>query len=575
MATDCAWDPAYECLKLSKCGNYGADGGCGWQQNSAYLECLDALDDPDCVVSGCSGEICATESFDSICIFEPWYVCLEFTECGNYGPQGMCGWDANPEYLDCLKQFDDPGGDECASNFDCKDGYVCINGLCADDGEPDWCDTDDDCPDGYSCQCDIDPWSTGLVACFNVCVPDEGADCNSDADCPDGQVCGDMGCPDCECPPDPSIPCECGPCFGTCQDAPPNNDKACHSDDQCPESWFCNMEDYCLPPPGCEPGMDCPAVCYGMCEPPPPNDYDCQTDADCEGGQVCDQVMCCGPNEPCDCPPEPECWGWCSDPEPEPTDCWGDEDCAEGEVCSFGDATGAAPVPCDVNDPDCGGFGPWPGQCVPDDPKEEACISDDECGAGWQCNTWDYCLSPPFCSPNEPCPDVCYGMCEPLPPNDYECTSDADCKDGLVCEYEVCETCACEPNVPCDCEALCYGWCVDPGPQWCYDDSECPEGEICEWFAPDPCDPADPDCGGGGGAPPPSGQCAPAPTPTECQPTGCSGQVCAAEPVITTCEAAEWMQCLAFTECGNYAPGGACGWEQNSEFLACMAEFGM
>ena len=618
MDSICIYEDWYECLKLSKCGNYGEDGACGWQQNSAYLQCLEDLDgggggdegclsdadcpdgescqclpDPDCpacavcwfgcapkaptecMVSGCSGEVCAAESWNSICIWEPWYECLKLTECGNNGPGGSCGWEPNEEFLDCMAQFDTPGGDECAADFECKDGYVCVNGQCTwKEDEPDWCDTDADCDPGYVCQCDIDPWTNGLVACFNVCVPEEGAECSSDADCPDGQVCGDMGCPDCECPPDPAVPCACGPCFGTCEDAPPNNDLVCHGDEQCPDSWICNLWDYCLPPPGCQPGMDCPAVCYGLCEPPPPDDYECQTDADCKDGQVCDQVMCsgcaCGPNEPCDCPAEPECWGWCADPGPEPTDCWSDADCAEGELCQF-DATGAAPVPCDINDPNCGGFVPWPGQCVPQPPQEDACISDDECAPGWQCNTWDYCLSPPFCEPNEPCPDVCYGMCEPAPPQ-YECSDDADCKDGLVCQYETCETCACEPNAPCDCEAICYGWCVDPGPQWCYADSDCADGQICEWFAPKPCDPADPSCGGAP-APPPPGQCVPA--PTECKPTGCSSQVCAAEDVITTCEAAEWMMCLAYTDCGNYAPGGGCGWEQNPEFLACMAQFGM
>ena len=708
----CLWEEWYVCLEFTKCGNYGPGGSCGWQDNDAYLECLkqfeggggggepctsdmecgpgetcECLPDPDCpacavcyfacvpeeppsecVVSGCSGEICAAAPMGSFCVWEDWYVCLEYTGCGNFGPNGACGWELNEKYLACLEEFSGGGGgDECKSDADCAAGQVCVFepcpacdcwpgdpncycppcegiGTCVDDpDEPMWCSTDSDCPAGYYCDCSMDPFAGGLVACFLVCVPEDEPElpCTSDADCPPDMVCTDWGCPDCACL-DPSVPCECPPCFGTCAEKPPTIE-ACHSDSECPAGMVCDLENYCLPPPGCGPGQDCPAVCYGMCVPDqPPNDYDCTTDADCKPGLVCDFVVCsgcvCGPNEPCDCPPEPECWGHCAEPGPMP--CWDDVDCPDGWYCDGAGA--AAKVPCMEGDPDCGGVAPPPaGYCLPGPPPNTPCLGDAECPGGWLCNTADYCLSPPGCDdPTMPCPDVCYGLCEPPPdpgpvycwgdfdcpagqiclpmpsteptcdpadpdcpsggggaappappqgicvddvppPPDYECQVDADCLDGLVCQWELCAGCACADGGPCDCppEPECWGWCVEPPPPYCWSDADCPAGQICELWGGGadpmiPCDPNDPDCG----APmPPAGMCVDLepPPPTECKPSGCSGQVCSAEDVITTCEMQPWFTCLKYSECGSFAPDGGCGWAQTDAFLDCMTGFGM
>lgn len=59
----------------------------------------------------------------------------------------------------------------------------------------------------------------------------------------------------------------------------------CMSTAQCGAGEVCTTEDgVCNPPPGCTPGMICPAVCYGTCRPRvilPPQPNRCRTDADC------------------------------------------------------------------------------------------------------------------------------------------------------------------------------------------------------------------------------------------------------------------------------------------------------
>ena len=58
----------------------------------------------------------------------------------------------------------------------------------------------------------------------------------------------------------------------------------CYSDDDCGEGYDCTADTECLPPPGCEDGMECPAVCYGRCvanQPPP-------LPGNCYGENVCE-----------------------------------------------------------------------------------------------------------------------------------------------------------------------------------------------------------------------------------------------------------------------------------------------
>ena len=61
-----------------------------------------------------------------------------------------------------------------------------------------------------------------------------------------------------------------------------------------------------------------------------------------------------------------------------------------------------------------------------------------------------------------------------------------------------------------------------------------------------------------------------------CQVTGCSGQICSSDAVITTCEWRPEYACYQeLGECGcNGAGAGSCGWAQTPELRDCLAQFG-
>ncbi|MDP2704868.1 MAG: Gmad2 immunoglobulin-like domain-containing protein [Patescibacteria group bacterium] len=58
-------------------------------------------------------------------------------------------------------------------------------------------------------------------------------------------------------------------------------------------------------------------------------------------------------------------------------------------------------------------------------------------------------------------------------------------------------------------------------------------------------------------------------TPKECLPTGCSGQICADEDVVTTCEWTEQYACYQDAQCGRQT-NGKCGWTQTSQLTSCL-----
>ena len=70
---------------------------------------------------------------------------------------------------------------------------------------------------------------------------------------------------------------------------------------------------------------------------------------------------------------------------------------------------------------------------------------------------------------------------------------------------------------------------------------------------------------------PPNNQWGECVVDTDCIITGCSGQICASEPVITTCEWMEEYACYHdtnITTCG--CNQGQCGWAQTPELEACL-----
>lgn len=56
-----------------------------------------------CVVTGCSGQICAPEDMASTCEWKPVYACYQLSNCGPYGSAGQCSWQSNPAFDECIK----------------------------------------------------------------------------------------------------------------------------------------------------------------------------------------------------------------------------------------------------------------------------------------------------------------------------------------------------------------------------------------------------------------------------------------------------------------------------------------
>ena len=85
-----------------------------------YILLLLSLSYGECVITGCSSQICAEEPTDSTCEYLDWYACFQYSECGNYGLEGNCSWLTTDSFLDCLDSFGVTVGctDPNATNYD-------------------------------------------------------------------------------------------------------------------------------------------------------------------------------------------------------------------------------------------------------------------------------------------------------------------------------------------------------------------------------------------------------------------------------------------------------------------------
>ena len=74
----------------------------------------------ECVITGCSSQICAEEPTSSDCAYLDWYACFQYSECGNYGLEGNCRWLMTDLFLDCMNSFGVTVGctDPEACNYD-------------------------------------------------------------------------------------------------------------------------------------------------------------------------------------------------------------------------------------------------------------------------------------------------------------------------------------------------------------------------------------------------------------------------------------------------------------------------
>ena len=131
-----------------------------------------------------------------------------------------------------------------------------------------------------------------------------------------------------------------------------------------------------------------------------------------------------------------------------------------------------------------------------------------------------------------------------------------ECEDGLECAYE-CVDGGTPPN--CNMGFNPHGTCQQP--------AVCQDGD--SRLADDGCNTCH--CTGGQWACTKRACVSECTTDADCVVSGCSGQICAAEPMISTCEWRPEYACYGepTTSCG--CNNGTCGWAQTRELSSCLA----
>lgn len=104
VMTTCDFRPEYACYQKATCAR-GADGACGWAETPELTKCIEDATKPPpakpCVVSGCSGQICADFSMVTTCEYRPEYACYKQSVCER-DASGFCGWRQSPALAKCL-----------------------------------------------------------------------------------------------------------------------------------------------------------------------------------------------------------------------------------------------------------------------------------------------------------------------------------------------------------------------------------------------------------------------------------------------------------------------------------------
>ncbi|NOZ87018.1 MAG: hypothetical protein GXP49_12290 [Deltaproteobacteria bacterium] len=191
--------------------------------------------DPRCIVTGCSGQVCASHEVQTDCVWRPEYDCLKYSKC-TMTPDGICGWIDTQAYRKCIDDIN--GNDKCTNDADCGQGQYCMDGVCQAQ--------DCACPDDYKPVCGNIVTSDGngreetfgnlcKLRCANAELLHDGEcenrkPCKTDQDCPSGFRCN-------TCPADPTCPeCDvCGP--PTCEFI---NGLRCNTTADCPPDTVCD-----------------------------------------------------------------------------------------------------------------------------------------------------------------------------------------------------------------------------------------------------------------------------------------------------------------------------------------------
>ncbi|WP_437631422.1 hypothetical protein [Sorangium sp. So ce854] len=207
VVTTCEYREEYGCYGEYSVCERGASGECGWRQTPELEACLedrggDPVDPAPCVVTGCSGQVCADEDVITDCEYREEYACYAEHGTCERDASGACGWRQTPELEACIE---DKGKDNSAPPVDPAPCVVtgCSGQVCADDDVVTTCEYREE----YACYgehgvCERD--ASGACGWrqtpeLEACLEDKGTDTGAPPVVPapcvvtgcSGQVCAD------------------------------------------------------------------------------------------------------------------------------------------------------------------------------------------------------------------------------------------------------------------------------------------------------------------------------------------------------------------------------------------------
>ncbi|WP_437808936.1 hypothetical protein [Sorangium sp. So ce1078] len=104
VVTTCEWLEEYACYAEHGVCERGESGECGWRATPELEACLGGGEPAPCVVTGCSGQVCADEDVATDCEYREEYACYEKHSVCERGESGACGWRATPELEACIEE---------------------------------------------------------------------------------------------------------------------------------------------------------------------------------------------------------------------------------------------------------------------------------------------------------------------------------------------------------------------------------------------------------------------------------------------------------------------------------------